>query len=377
MDFAFVPGIGDPGLERLAALINRLPNTVVDLSPQPAALSDFLAVVNDVIQRLSLGPAGNLLIGAHGEEEGNWYLALDRTASIPAVYETIEKSTSIRIPAAVMGPLSWVRLKSCLLGDINPLLLVLKKALGNPPAVTAPRYIHAHLNGYLNGIWEFMLYQFVVVGPDSGKKQLPDRNAAKAAFADPSNHFQLVDKSNVPGQSWDSWLPAAASLNLAPATASKAKTPFIALIPNFFGGGRPVFIAMEARLHSNLETVPIVALESDFIPAGKDTERDALNDLLGLRPEYLDAHPYPVFKRYGHKTLADFVNGFNWTVTPQNGKIKTYSLQYVGTRYRYRLEVPITKPGTSELIYNFYPDSGSPTVNFSETSDPFNFFGRV
>ena len=377
MDFAFVPGIGDPGLVRLADLLKRLPDTVVDLSPQPAALSDFFSVVNDVIQRLSLGPAGNLLIGAHGEEEGNWYLALDRTASIPAVYETIEKSTSILIPAGIMGPLTWVRLKSCLLGDINPLMLALKKALGNPPVVTAPRYVHAHLNGYLNGIWEFMSYQFVVVGPDSGKKQLADRNAAKAAFADPANHFQLVDKTNVPAQAWDTWIPLAGTLNLAPSVSSKATLPFLAAIPNFFGGGFAAFVPLETRFYSNLETVPIVPLENDFIPAGKDTERDTLKDLLALRPEYLDSHLYPVFKRYGLKTLTDFTNGFNWTVTANDGKVKKYSLQYVGTRYRYRLEVPITKPGTNELIYNFYPDSGASTINFSETSDPFNFFGKV
>src|SRR5664279_3593725 len=145
MDFAFVPGIGDKSLERLEELLNRLPDTVATLTPQAAALSDYLSILDNAIQTLSAGPAGNLLIGAHGEEEGNWYLALDPTSAVPAVYETIEKSTSIQIPSAVMGPLTWVRLKSCLLGDIKPLLLVLKKALGNPPAVTAPRYIHAHL----------------------------------------------------------------------------------------------------------------------------------------------------------------------------------------------------------------------------------------
>ena len=59
------------------------------------------------------------------------------------------------------------------------------------------------------------------------------------------------------------------------------------------------------------------------------------------------------------------------------GTTKRYSLQYVGSRYRYRLEVPITKPGTNDLIYNFYPDSGTPIVNFSETNDPFKLFGLV
>jgi hypothetical protein len=377
MDFAFVPGVGDKSLEHLAELLKRLPDTIVDLSPQPATLSDFLGAVNNVVLNLSLGPAGNLLIGAHGEEEGNWYLALDRTTSVPAVYETIEKSTSIQIPPAVMGPQTWVRLKSCLLGDIRPLLLVLKKALGNPPVVTAPRYIHAHLNGYLGGIWEFMEYQFVVTGPDSGKKPLLNRDAAKTAFSDPANHFQLVDTSSVPVQSWEDWIPPAGTLNLSPATISKATAPAVVLASNFFGASVPAAIVLETRFYSILETAPIVPLESDFIPAGEDTQRDTLNQLLGSRAEYQDSHPYPVFKRYGHKNLTDFTNGFTWKITDSTGKTKKYSLQYVGSRYKYRLEVPMTKPGTMALIFNFYPDSGSPTINFSETNDPLNLFGRV
>jgi hypothetical protein len=49
-------------------------------------------------------------------------------------------------------------------------------------------------------------------------------------------------------------------------------------------------------------------------------------------------------------------------MTDSTGKTKKHSLQYVGSRYKYRLEVPMTKPGTMELIFNFYPDSGSPTI---------------
>jgi hypothetical protein len=377
MDFAFVPGIGDSGLGRLAELLRRLPDTVVSLTPQPTALSDFLSIVDTVVQAQSLGPPGNLLVGAHGDEEGNWFVALDRNTAVPATYETLEKSTAIQLPTDLNGPQTWVRLKSCLLGDVQPILLILKKALGNPAAVTAPRYLHAHLNGYLGGIWEFMEYQFVVVGPDSGKSPLAGRDIAKAAFSATSNGFQLVDKTNVPPQGWEDWIPPAASLTLAPSTASKAEAPFVVTIPNFFGNGVPAFLLLRTVLHSTLETVPIVPLENDFVPVGKDLQRDTLNQILATRTEYQASHPYPVYARYGHKTLTDFTNGFNWAMTYSNGTTKQYSLQYIGTRYRYRLEVPITKPGTNQLLYNFYPDSGTPIINFSETNDPFNMFNKV
>ena len=155
MDFAFVPGIGDPGLQRLADLFKRLPDTIVQLTPQPTALSDFFQAV-DVVAGLGSGVPGNLLIGAHGDEEGNWYLSLDGKTAVPAVYETIQNSTAIQIPSDIRGPLTWVRLKSCLLGADNchPLLVALSKAMGSPAGLTAPRYLHAHLNGYLSGIWK-------------------------------------------------------------------------------------------------------------------------------------------------------------------------------------------------------------------------------
>jgi hypothetical protein len=98
---------------------------------------------------------------------------------------------------------------------------------------------------------------------------------------------------------------------------------------------------------------------------------------LKLRPEYQDAHAFPVYRRYGYAKLDDFVDNIVWNMNYQAGKVKQYTLQYVGTRFRYRLQVPITTPGTSQLIYNFYPDTGTPDVNFSETNDPFHFFGTA
>jgi hypothetical protein len=379
MDFAFVPGIGDPGLQRLADLFNRLPNTIVNLTPQPTALSDFFQAVDTVVGVTAADVPGNLLIGAHGDEEGNWYLSLDGKTAIPATYETIQNSTAIQIPADIRGPLTWVRLKSCLLGadSCHPLLVALSKAMGSPAALTAPRYLHAHLNGYLSGIWEFMMYQFVVVGLDSGKQPLADRNGAKTAFADPANNFQLVGSTAVPAQNWDTWIPPAASLNLNPARAAKAKKNISVTAPDFFSPGIPAFVPLETRWTSTQEFNPLTPLDSDFVPVGDDTIRQTLKDLLSPRGEYQGTHLYPVYVRYGFKNLDDFIQGWNWKVNDSSGTAKRYSLQYVGSRYRYRLEVPITKPGTNDLIYNFYPDSGAPIVNFSETNDPFKLFGLV
>lgn len=379
MDFAFVPGIGDSRLEHLSDLLQRRPNTVVELTPKPTSLSLFLTVVNNVILGTGAGPAGNLLIGAHGDEEGHLLLALDSNTAPPATFEKLDNCTTIAIPPGVKNALTFVRLQSCLLGsdDTHPLLVVLRKALGNPALVTSPRYIHATYGPDLFGMWELMLYQFAVLGDDLGKNAIKTRDALVAKFADPANGFKFVDQSNVPASAWEDWVPDAARINLEPSSSQEARKPFPVVAPNAFGN-IPAFLPFYIRLVSWLEKVPLVPLDCDFIPADALTKADTLNDLLGVRPEYQDTYRYPVYQRYQYKNLRNFVDGWKWAVTDSPGTRLKYSLQYVGTRYRYRLEIPITKPSTTnELIFNYYPDSGTPVVNFTETNDPFHLFGSA
>ena len=65
------------------------------------------------------------------------------------------------------------------------------------------------------------------------------------------------------------------------------------------------------------------------------------------------------------------MRGAQPTVVPNN------TIQFVGTRYRYELHVPVLKPGTNELIYNFYPNPGTPIINFTESNQPYKLFGVV
>jgi hypothetical protein len=81
-----------------------------------------------------------------------------------------------------------------------------------------------------------------------------------------------------------------------------------------------------------------------------------------------------VYTRYHFQKLADFVSGITWKPTVLPGNV----LQFVGKRYRYELHIPVLKPGTpDELIYNFYPASGTPAINFNESNTPYKLFGVV
>jgi hypothetical protein len=383
MDFAFVPGIGDPDLEGLQQFLSKLPHTLVTLTPQPTTLSLYLATLNNVILATNVGPAGNLLIGTHGDEEGQLYLALDPNTQSPATYEKLKSSTTIAIPPAVKDSHTWVRLQTCLLGrdDCHQLLVVLKTALGNPTMVTAPRHIHAEALNLYSGSWEFMMYQFQVQGADLGRTALTSRAAVLAQLADVSNGFELVGSQNVPPAMWDNWVPKAGQLNLAPAKSAQVIVPVYVEAPNFLYNAVPISVPLEIRWVARLQPLPLEPLDCDYIPADADTRQTTLFDLLNDKtkhPEYQDTYLYPIYKRHNYKSLEDFTKGWNWQVKDHPGTTKKYSLQYVGTRYQYRLEIPITKPGTNDLIYNYYPDSGdAPIINFSETNDPFSFYGAA
>ncbi len=382
-DWIYVPGIGDKEIEGLANLLYLRPHkSLVLSSPMGVTLSDFLGAVDRSIQSNGFGPAANLIIGSHGDEEGNLYLALDPNTPPPANYENVTSCTTITIPPSVKDVHTWVRLESCLLGrdECHPLLLALKKALGNPTMVTASRHLHAQVIDYYDGDWEFMEYFFSILGADRGKNPLLDRNAVLAAFADKANGFQYVGSQDIPAAKWDDWVPNGFALVFAPPLRSEAKVPFSVVAPKFLNIPVEVNLNLYIRWMAWVEFTSLPALESDFIPVGADLIASTLNNLLGGIQIYQDIHPYSVPRRYLNTNLDDFTKGWNWKLPddPPAGQRLKYSLQYSGYRYRYRLEIPITKPGTNELIYNYYPTNGStPIVNFSETDDPYNFFGAT
>ncbi|HEU4688439.1 MAG TPA: hypothetical protein VFS23_08770 [Vicinamibacterales bacterium] len=103
-------------------------------------------------------------------------------------------------------------------------------------------------------------------------------------------------------------------------------------------------------------------------PVPKDTTE--LKKVLKQLPLFESAHPYPLYQRYHYKTFDEFFDGQTWVLNR--------SKQWVGTHFVYTLVIPVTKPApapANELIFNFYPPTGDPTMNFRE--DNTQLFGRV
>jgi hypothetical protein len=94
--------------------------------------------------------------------------------------------------------------------------------------------------------------------------------------------------------------------------------------------------------------------------------RAAVQKELSQQPLYQDSHPYPMWARTGFSSLDAFMAGWLW---PMKYDKSAGQLQYQAERSKYTFVVPITRPGTKELITNFYGTGGSPTVEDLHAED--------
>ena len=378
MNYAFIPGI-EPEFDALRTVIAKRANTQIVGGPGVVTVEDFLTHLDVLIQTLGIAKADDLIAGSHGTAEGQLFLRLDsivpatsKFTAIPATYEdlvTVDTSKSIRIPPNVSTPNTSFRLEGCSLGSDGsvPFLQMLKQALGSPKSVSAPRYIHSlHTLDGVN-FYEFMKYEFWIFGKDNGTNALPDRDAVLAAFA--AAGYKFSDGSSVPPKSWDDWLPSASKLNLDPTIPQNLEVPIPVTLQK--ADGLPVPGAL-GNWVSGIEKITLPPQTGSTIPKDNAAAAAALLVSLPSDQTFGDHYAYPVYKRYHFQKLEDFVKGWNWSVSHAS----TTELRFIGTRYRYELWIPVTEPGTDHLIYNYYPETGSPIIHFTVGNQP-KLFGVV
>jgi hypothetical protein len=370
-DYAFVPGIGDTQLEGLNSALQLRPNTLSVLVAQSYTLQNFLLTLKNGVEILGWDPAGDLLLGAHGSSSGDLKLALDDVAAIPANYESLEKvavSKTINIPNVVRSANTSVRLSSCSIGadECKPFLQLLKSVMGNPSRLTAPRFVHFY-GIQTDSVYEWMSYQFWITGLNQGKQPLPTRDAVVGKFGDAN--FQYFDGTPIPTEMWEQWVPPAAKLTLKPAIAQTVNTDYPVRIQ--LGSNFSAILKTKLAWTSGSEPMDLDPLDyndvSDIvIPTMLDVELPKIR-------KYQDSHPYSVPKRHGFKNLQDFIRGWIWTINLLPGN----KVKFIGRRYVYGLEIPITKPGTDEWIYNYYHTGQAPVINFTDSNQPHRLFGIV
>jgi hypothetical protein len=364
VDYAFVPGFGDTALQVLAKAYERRPQaTLVVLQNPPDTLSSFLAALEFGIETMGFDQAGDLLVGAHGTQSGYLLLAMDPSHPSPANYETVKSLATIKIPAGVGTASTSVRLGSCNLGSARPFLEALKTALGNPKSLSAPRYVHAFHYPSGTDYWEYMQYDFSVLGDYYGAP-LASRDDVVQKFIQAD--FKLLDDTVVPSANWETWVPTKAKLNLDPWFLQEFDFPFLVKNVDTFMAGFAYAHWGTYHEHTTV-TLPINDVILDV-----NTARNTLVEQLSQDGRFKPNHPFPIYVRFGYDSTQSFVDGWDWSWYPEG----TNALKFFGWRYRYQLNIPVSEPVTNQWIFNYYPETGTPTFNFSESTRP-ELFGIV
>ena len=181
MDFGYAPATDDVTKVLREMVSRRVPaTTVVDAKH----VRDFIKGRND---DLAQHPIGDMVISAHANSEGKWFVTLfdgqkdnagektERTdfENLEQTLEAGALTRRIRIDDDTVGfttppPTHLVHIKGCNLGKSVPFLTKLKQALGGHVLVSAPKHFQAAYGLKAkgnNGSFEFMSYEFQVQTP--------------------------------------------------------------------------------------------------------------------------------------------------------------------------------------------------------------------
>jgi hypothetical protein len=364
VDYAFAPGITAQDA-RLRLLLKARTNTT--LRSTGTSIEDFLTDLNS-----SSLTADDLVVGSHASDEGFLFLALDSSHNtLPVSYDdlqAVDTSGTIHIPAGVRSAATKFHFKGCTIGsdDSLPFLTLLKSALDNPAQVTAPKFFHGLRELISIGVFEFMGYNFKLLSKDGFTKTAD----LVTAYQNASPPLTRLDGTQVPDADIKKWVRP--QLALKPATQDKKPIPFpVKIVPAT--GGQSAIADSPAECRSKRETYTYDLNVGTPPPADKAARLAAMRASLSAEAEQQSTHPYPIYKRLHYDTFDDFFDGQNWTVT-----INGNDQHWAGTHFVYTLVIMVGKPGTpKELIFNFYPSTGAPTMNFLEDNATYSLFGVV
>src|SRR5262245_6331310 len=153
MDFGFAPD-GDDHVGNLRSMFERRATTTLineKNAPGVNTVRQFITHLdgNSKVTK----PVGDLLIGAHANNEGQFFIPMFPGQKGHTKYETLEESLkdatkSIKIPDALIGFTTgsqvthFVHIKGCNLGQAMPFVKKLKEALGGNVKLTVPKLFH-------------------------------------------------------------------------------------------------------------------------------------------------------------------------------------------------------------------------------------------
>lgn len=370
MDYGFAPGV-TRWENVMREMLRRRRNTNGVPLVGPESIEDFFRYL-----RRENFTADDLVLGSHATNEGILFLDLDAvTSDQPATYEVLEQvesSRTIEIPAGVRKSTTRVHIKGCRIGadECRPYLALLKKALDNPVQVTAPKFFHGlYVTGRhgtfdpgRDGIFEWMGHSYQVITRDPFKK-----HADLVAAFQKANLTRLDGKTPVDHADIARWVQR--TLPLQPRRTERVAIAIpAAIVPRTDSLSAINDIGAQCRSERGAHTYR-------HSGAGAPKTVADLKKALQQQRNLQSKHPYPLYRRLHYATFDEFFEGQTWTHT---AKTQTW----VGTHFVYTLVIPVMKPAkppaaTNELIFNFYPSTGDPTMNFLEDNKAYTLFGQV
>jgi hypothetical protein len=372
-DYAFSPGV-DLYEESSRELFRRKSNTQLIDKPGITTVQQFIGDVNQTAPP----PIGDLYLGSHASDEGNFHLPLYPNQTDKTSYEhlaaTLDKANlSIKIPDSLIGytpgdPLTHtVHIRGCSIGKARPFLLKFQEALGGHVHVTAPNFFHVVGKTENLGSFEYLHYDFSV----HRDAAFSSRNEAVSQF-ERARH-QLYNGVDVPNSAWET---------LIPTNPNESSPPEDMWLNVSIPGSTTKQIKVQ-RLYvvwNDIHKWNIRYSDPTAIPRTRPERLAALKTQLLTEKPFQSTHPFPFWSRYGFASLDAYIDGYDW-------QFSTTVLQLIchARRRFYSIRLPITEPtaagkfiGAGKLFYNFYPDKGSPIqpVRNLSIGDP-KFFTTV
>jgi hypothetical protein len=376
-DFAFVPGTDThSGYARQFHANRPRSKVITGFGPIDNTLESFIDALGrstDVDH-----PVAYPIVVSHANEEGQLLMAMNLLAAKVIEYEELEAAVGsgrLRLDPALLQPRpqsggqpapAQLRVRGCRIGNAPPFLRKLKDALGGAIQVNAPKHFQYYGDitstggGGLNGVYEQMSYDFTVSRPDP----VASRAALVKAFKKAG--FKWIDKKPVPAGTWSALM----SLPGMPKSIHDSSHPHtLGYRVVVRAAGKKVVLSDMAEYRYARE--PLFTGWGAF-PLATDPVTDrrklaAVQKELSKQPLYQNSHPYPKWARTGFSSLDAFMAGWHWTMQYDKS---AGQLRYKAERSKYTFVVPITRPGSKELIMNFYGTAGSPAVEDLHAEDP-------
>lgn len=390
-DYAFAnPAPSDDYERGVIKYVGLRPQSQILSGPSVNTLVSFISALK-TDERVT-HPIRNLIIASHASSSGLLKLPLQVGSAQVITFEDLQalSATALAISPTLMDPRPvdakgnnippMLHIKGCNIGNdiARPLLLLLKKSLGNNIGVTAPKFFHSlklvherkiirrKVVRSLSEIWEFFSYEFFLISPTKITSKANLVAALLKAFNGPPAPGR-IDGSIVPKSDWNRWIPATmpadgktTSVDVAITTSLSTKSKTVSGQLRYF---KRFFRTNEWHTLS--------------LPADPGSDPDRKNEikkaLLAQDKRFDPSHPFPFFKRMGLSSIDEFIDRHDWRFKPFDKKKGV--LTYSGTRHEYIVLGPVVDPSTNELFMNLFPVSGTPTIAITEDNP--KFFGSV